>query len=65
MENGMTEEKSVDIESVSIDDSGAPATQATPDTQTNPEIEKVFHGCDYDIVWLSYNFGVYVVNCIV
>ena len=31
---------------------------------TNPEIEKVFHGCDYDIVWLSYNFGVYVVNCI-
>ena len=37
----MTEEKSVDIESVSIDDSGAPATQATPDTQTNPEIEKL------------------------
>ncbi|ELP85248.1 exosome complex exonuclease RRP6, putative [Entamoeba invadens IP1] len=29
---------------------------------TNPKIEKVFHGCDFDMVWLSYNFGLYVVN---
>lgn len=34
------------------------------DPFTNPNIEKVFHGCDYDVIWLSYNFGLYVVNCI-
>ncbi|EKE37956.1 hypothetical protein ENUP19_0079G0006 [Entamoeba nuttalli] len=34
------------------------------DPFTNPNIEKVFHGCDFDMIWLSYNFGLYVVNCI-
>ncbi|RHZ69192.1 hypothetical protein Glove_287g13 [Diversispora epigaea] len=29
---------------------------------TNPNILKVFHGADYDIVWLQKDFGVYVVN---
>ena len=30
---------------------------------TNPRILKVFHGCDWDILWLQRDFGVYVVNC--
>ncbi|KAL7716245.1 Exosome component 10 [Entamoeba marina] len=33
------------------------------DPFTNPKIEKIFHGSDYDMVWLSYNFGLYVINC--
>ncbi|KAJ3121613.1 Exosome component 10, partial [Nowakowskiella sp. JEL0407] len=28
----------------------------------NPEITKVFHGADMDILWLQRDFGVYVVN---
>ncbi|CAE7719890.1 Exosc10, partial [Symbiodinium microadriaticum] len=30
---------------------------------TDPEIVKVFHGCDSDILWLQKDFGLYVVNC--
>lgn len=29
---------------------------------TNPDITKVFHGADCDILWLQRDFGVYVVN---
>jgi exosome complex exonuclease RRP6 len=29
---------------------------------TNPRIIKVFHGSDFDIMWLQRDFGVYVVN---
>lgn len=29
---------------------------------TNPDIVKVFHGADCDILWLQRDFGVYVVN---
>lgn len=29
---------------------------------TNPDIVKVFHGADCDIIWLQRDFGVYVVN---
>ena len=29
---------------------------------TNPDILKVFHGADHDILWLQRDFGVYVVN---
>ncbi|KAH9480124.1 Exosome complex exonuclease rrp6 [Psilocybe cubensis] len=29
---------------------------------TNPEIVKVFHGADSDIVWLQQDFNVYIVN---
>ncbi|CAL4111705.1 unnamed protein product, partial [Meganyctiphanes norvegica] len=28
----------------------------------NPKITKVFHGADFDILWLQRDFGVYVVN---
>lgn len=28
----------------------------------NPDILKVFHGADYDIIWLQRDLGVYVVN---
>ena len=24
---------------------------------------KVFHGCDWDMLWLQRDFGLYVVNC--
>jgi ribonuclease D len=30
---------------------------------TSPDIVKVFHGCDHDILWLQRDFGLYVVNC--
>lgn len=30
---------------------------------TNPNIMKVFHGCDHDILWLQRDFGLYVVGC--
>lgn len=30
---------------------------------TDPEVVKVFHGCDSDILWLQRDFGLYVVNC--
>lgn len=29
----------------------------------NPNIVKVFHGCEGDIVWLQKDFGIYVTNC--
>ena len=29
----------------------------------NPNIVKVFHGCESDILWLQKDFGIYVVNC--
>jgi exosome complex exonuclease RRP6 len=29
----------------------------------NPDIVKVFHGCEHDILWLQRDFGIYVVNC--
>ncbi|KAI8819182.1 ribonuclease H-like domain-containing protein [Fimicolochytrium jonesii] len=29
---------------------------------TNPEIVKVFHGADMDIVWMQRDFGLYIVN---
>ena len=29
---------------------------------TNPNILKVFHGSDFDVMWLQRDFGVYVVN---
>ncbi|GBB93779.1 hypothetical protein RclHR1_02230005 [Rhizophagus clarus] len=29
---------------------------------TNPNIVKVFHGAEFDIVWLQKDFGVYIVN---
>lgn len=29
----------------------------------NPEIVKVFHGCEDDILWLQRDLGCYVVNC--
>ena len=29
---------------------------------TDPNIVKVFHGADSDILWLQKDFGVYVVN---
>lgn len=32
------------------------------DSFTNPNIVKVFHGADCDILWLQRDFGVYVVN---
>mmetsp|Transcript_795 Transcript_795/g.1325 ORF Transcript_795/g.1325 Transcript_795/m.1325 type:complete len:958 (-) Transcript_795:82-2955(-) len=30
---------------------------------SDPEVVKVFHGCDSDILWLQRDFGLYVVNC--
>ena len=33
------------------------------DIFANPQITKVFHGCDKDILWLQRDFGLYVVNC--
>ncbi|TIB66956.1 hypothetical protein E3P77_01885 [Wallemia ichthyophaga] len=32
------------------------------DPFTNPNIVKVFHGADSDIIWLQRDFGVYIVN---
>ena len=29
----------------------------------NPDIVKIFHGADSDILWLQRDFGIYVVNC--
>ena len=29
----------------------------------DPEIVKVFHGCDSDILWLQRDFGLYIINC--
>ena len=29
----------------------------------DPNIVKVFHGCESDILWLQKDFGIYVVNC--
>ena len=29
---------------------------------TNPNIVKLFHGCDSDIKWLQKDFGIYLVN---
>ena len=29
---------------------------------TNPQILKILHGADFDIIWLQSDFGVYVVN---
>ncbi len=29
---------------------------------TNPNILKIFHGANSDIIWLQRDFGVYVVN---
>ncbi|CAB4490113.1 unnamed protein product [Rhizophagus irregularis] len=29
---------------------------------TNPNIVKVFHGAEFDIIWLQKDFGVYIVN---
>lgn len=31
---------------------------------TNPNIVKILHGCDSDVVWLQKDFGVYLVNVI-
>mmetsp|Transcript_3801 Transcript_3801/g.5902 ORF Transcript_3801/g.5902 Transcript_3801/m.5902 type:complete len:992 (-) Transcript_3801:88-3063(-) len=30
---------------------------------TDPEVVKVFHGCDNAILWLQRDFGLYIVNC--
>lgn len=30
---------------------------------TSPDVVKVFHGCDHDILWLQRDFGLYIVNC--
>lgn len=29
---------------------------------TNPNVVKVFHGCDHDVKWLQRDFGLYLVN---
>lgn len=31
---------------------------------TNPNLVKIFHGCDSDIKWLQKDFGIYLVNVI-
>jgi exosome complex exonuclease RRP6 len=30
----------------------------------NPNMVKIFHGCDSDVLWLQRDFGVYLVNVI-
>jgi ribonuclease D len=30
---------------------------------SDPNVVKVFHGCDHDIEWLQRDFGLFVVNC--
>lgn len=33
------------------------------DVFTDPNVVKVFHGCDHDVEWLQRDFGLFVVNC--
>jgi ribonuclease D len=33
------------------------------DVFSDPNVVKVFHGCDHDVEWLQRDFGLFVVNC--